>query len=207
VGSSCRLDTGYTTTVPAAGAMSIAFWVKASAGASGVVCGFGKTIGADWNRIQLNWSSDKLRLYVKDDAANVRQFTSARTVADGGWHHVVGVINPGSDEIALYVDGEPDGDAAGTLGAITLDAHDLTFGCVHTGGGYTSYTTCYLDEPLVCSRALTADEAYRLSRHEPLSGAARTGAGNLVMVYLGAESEALVYKLITARVIDMMALG
>ena len=65
----------------------------------------------------------------------------------------------------------------------------------------------YVDEPLVVSRALTADEAYRLSREEPLSGAARTGAGNLVMVYLGAESETLVYKLVTARVIDRVALG
>jgi len=206
-GSSCRLDTGYTTTVPATGALSVAFWVKASAGASGVVCGFGKTVGADWNRIQLNWSSDKVRLYVKDDAANVRQCVSSKTVADGGWHHLVGVVNPENDEIKLYVDGMLDGDATGTLGAITLDAHDLAFGCVHTGGGCSSYTTCYLDEPLVASRALTADEAYRLSRHEPLSGAARTGAGNIVMVYLGDESETLVYKLITARVIDRVALG
>jgi len=206
-GSSCRLDTEFKTTVAATGAISFAFWVKASGGASGVVCGFGKTIGADWNRIQFNWSSDKLRLYVKDDAANVRQCTSSKTVADGGWHHVVGVVDPGGDEIALYVDGEYDGGASGTLGAITLDAYDLTFGCVHTGGGYTSYTTCHLDEPLVVSRALTADESYRLSRQEPLSGAARTGAGNLVMVYLGAESETLVYKLVTARVIDRVALG
>jgi len=206
-GGSCRLDTGYKTTVAAAGALSVAFWVKASAGASGVVCGFGKTIGADWNRIQLNWSSDKLRLYVKDDAANVRQYTSSKTVADGDWHHVVGVIDPGGDEVLLYVDGELDGGAEGNLGVMTLDAHDLTFGCVHTGGGYSSYTTCYLDEPLVVSRALTADEAYMLSRQEPLSGAARAGAGNLVMVYLGAESETLVYKLVTARVIDRVALG
>jgi len=206
-GSSCRLDTGYTATVPATGALSIAFWVKASAGASGVVCGFGKTIGADWNRIQLNWSSDKLRLYVKDDAANVRQCVSSKTVADGGWHHLVGVVNPENDEIKLYVDGMLDGDATGTLGPITLDAHDLAFGCVHTGSGHSSYTTCYLDEPLVSSRALTADEAYRISRHEPLSGAARAGAGNIVMVYLGDESETLVYKLITARVIDRVALG
>ncbi|MBN2335956.1 LamG domain-containing protein [Candidatus Bathyarchaeota archaeon] len=205
--SSCRLDTGYTATVAATAALSIAFWVKASPGASGVVCGFGKTIGADWNRIQFNWSSDKLRLYVKDDAANVRQYTSSKTVADGDWHHVIGVINPANDETELYVDGTLDGGASGTLGAITLDAHDLTFGCVHTGGGYSSYTTCYVDEPLVASRALTAEEAYRLSVENPLSGAARVGAGNIVMAYLGAESEALVTKLITARVIDRVTLG
>jgi len=206
-GSSCRLDTGFMTTVAAAGALSIAFWVKASAGAPGVICGFGKTIGADWNRIQFNWSSNKVRLYVKDDAANVRQYTSVKTVADGAWHHVVGVVNPGGDEIELYVDGELDGGASGTLGAITLDAHDLTFGCVHTDGGYSSYTTCYVDEILVASRALTEKEDARLHAEEPLSGACRVGAGNIVMVYLGAESETLVYKLVTARVIDRVALG
>ncbi len=206
-GSSCRLDTGFTTPLAATGAISVAFWVRASAGASGVICGFGKTVGADWNRIQFNWSGDKVRLYVKDDAANIRQCTSSKTVADGGWHHVMGVVDPGSDEIELYVDGALDGGASGALGAVTLDTHDLTFGCVHTGGGYTSYTTCYLDEPLVVSRALTATEAYRLSQYEPLSGAARVGAGNVVMVYLAAESETLVYKLITARVIDRVALG
>jgi len=117
-GGSCRLDTGFMTTVAATGALSIVFWVKASAGVSGVICGFGKTIGANWNRIQFNWSSDKLRLYVKDDAANVRQYTSSKTIADGAWHHVVGVINPDGDEIELYVDGELDGGASGTLGAI-----------------------------------------------------------------------------------------
>jgi len=206
-GGSCRLDTGFMTALAATGALSVAFWVKASAGASGVVCGFGKTIGADWNRIQFNWSGDKVRLYVKDDAANVRQYTSSATVADGAWHHVVGVIDPDGDEIELYVDGEYDGGASGTLGAITLDAYDLTFGCVHTGGGYSSYTTCYVDEALVVSRALTVDEAYGLSHYEPLSGAARVGAGNIVMVYLSAESETLVYKLVTARVIDRVALG
>jgi len=206
-GGSCRLDTGFMTTVAATSAISIAFWVKASAGASGVICGFGKTLGADWNRIQFNWSSNKVRLYVKDDAANVRQYTTSKTVADGYWHHVVGVVNLGGDEIVLYVDGELDGGASGTLGTITLDANDLTFGCVHTGGGYSSYTTCYLDEALVVSRALTVDEAYSLSQYEPLSGAARVGAGNIVMVYLGAEPETLVYKLVTARVIDRVALG
>ncbi|HUV34859.1 MAG TPA: LamG domain-containing protein [Candidatus Desulfaltia sp.] len=205
--SSCRLETGYKVALAAAGALTIAFWVKASAGAPGVVCGFGKTVGADWNRIQFNWSSDKLRLYVKDDAANVLQCTSLKTVADGAWHFIVGVVNPGSDKVELYVDGDLDGGATGTLGAITLDAYDLTWGCVHTAGGYTSYTTCYVDEALVASRALTSAEVKRLYVQEPLSGAAWVGAGAIVMVYLAAASESLVYKLITARVIDRVALG
>jgi hypothetical protein len=204
---SCRLDTGYTVSLAATGALTIAFRVKASTGAAGVVCGFGKTVGADWNRIQFNWSSDKLRLYVKDDAAHVLQYTSVKTIADGAWHRIAGVVNPGSDKIELYVDGALDGGASGTLGAITLNAYDLTWGCLHNDAGYTSYTTCYVDEATIFSRDLTAAEEVRLFVQEPLSGAARAGAGALVMAYLAASSENLVCKLITARVIDRIMGG
>ena len=205
--SSCRLDTGFTTTIPATGALTIAFWVKASSGATGVVCGFGKDVGADWNRVQFNWSSDKLRLYVKDDSANIRQYTSTKTVADNAWHLVVGVINPASDKIELYIDGDYDGGASGTLGTITLTAYDLTWGCLHNESGYSSHTTAYVDEAQVFTRALTEEEAYTLFTRDPPSGAARAGVGNLVMVYLAAQTESVVYKLITARVIDRVSSG
>ncbi len=204
--SNARLKTGYTTTIPADGALSISFWVKAASGASGVVCGFGKTI-VSFNRVQFNWSSDKLRLYVKDDSENILQYTTTCLIADNTWHHILGIVNPSDDTIEVYVDGDKDGEAAGTLGAITLDTYDLTFGCLHNDAGYTNYTTCSLDEIQLISRALDEKEAYNLSQYPPLSGAARVQPGNIVMLYLGAESESLVYKLITARVIDRAAGG
>ena len=204
--SSSRLETGYKTTIPASGALCISFWVKAAPGVSGIVCGFGKTI-VSFNRVQFNWSSDKLRLYVKDDAGNILQHTTIEIIADNTWHHILGIVNPGDDIIEIYLDGDKDGEAAGTLGTITLDTYDLTFGCLHNDAGYTNYTTCYLDEIQIHNRSLNEKEAYNLSQYLPLSGAARAQPGNIVMVYLGAESENLVYKLITARIIDRTAGG
>ena len=105
-----RMETGYMKTVSATGALAIAFWVKAAPGASGVICGFGKTLGGgQWSRVQFNWSGDRVRLYVRDDSGNVRQYTSSGTVADNGWHLLVGVVNPGDDSTELWVDGDLDG--------------------------------------------------------------------------------------------------
>jgi hypothetical protein len=200
-GSSSRLDTGYFTSIPVGGSMTFAFWVKASSGATGVVLGSGKTV-VDWNRIQFNWSSDKLRLYVKDDSGNVLQYTTQATIANNTWHHIAGIVDPGSDLIQVYVDGELDGQSPGTLGAITIDTIDLTLGCLHSSGGYTNHTTAYLDEVMVLSRSLTPKEVCALATYQPLSGAARAGPGNIVMVYLASVSETPVYKLVTARVMD-----
>ncbi|MGD2200483.1 MAG: hypothetical protein PVJ38_02485 [Candidatus Bathyarchaeota archaeon] len=205
-GGTARMETGYKPAIPATGAITISFWVKAAPGASGVVCGFGQT-NATWNRVQFNWSGDKIRLYVKDDDGNILQQTSTVTVADNGWHLVTGIIDPDSDSLQLYVDGGYEGGDSGTLETITIDNNDLTWGCLHTDGGFSNYTVCYIDEPMVLSRALRADEVRELYIREPLSGAARAGPGALVMVYLAADSESQVYKLITARVIDREALG
>jgi len=205
--SSSRLETGFTTTLPAGGALSFGFWVKAQSGASGVVCGFGKAVGGDWNRIQVNWTGDKLRLYAKDDSANYLEYVSTVTVADNQWHHVLAVVDPSSDLIQLYIDGTLDGGDSDTLVAITLDTNDLTFGCLHNDGGYSSYTDMVLDDAAVYGRALTAIEAYKLSVEEPLSGVARVRPGCIVMVYLAAVVESLVCKLVTARVIDRVSSG
>ena len=202
--STNKLDTGYTTTLSQS--LSIAFWVKAAPGAAGVIAGIGMT-DVNWRRIQFNWTGNKIRLYTRDDATNVLQYTTDATVADNAWHLVVGIVDPGNDVIRLYVDGELDGSASGTLGTITLTDNDLTFGCLHNSGGYSSYTTCYIDEIMVCGRELTAKEVKDAYTRDPLSGAARAGAGNIVMAYVAAESESLDSKLITARVIDRVTYG
>jgi hypothetical protein len=205
--SSARLDTGYKPTIPADGAMTISTWVKTSPGASGVMVGSGRSVSGGFNRLQLNWSGDKVRVYAKDDALNVLQYTGTVTVADGAWHHIAAVVSPASDAVQLYVDGSLDGGATGTLGAISLDAYDLTLGCLHNEAGYGSYTTCHVDEAALYTRALTLKEIRGLCGSESLSGAARTPAGSIVMVYLAAECESLVYKLVKGRVIDRSTTG
>lgn len=204
--SSNRLNTGYKPAIGSNDCISLAFWVKASPGTSNIIAGIGMTV-VSWRRIQLNWSSDKVRLYVKDDTSNVVQYTTLATIADNNWHHLVAVVDPGNNIIKIYVDGELDGSNTGPLGALTLTANDLTFGCLHNSGGYSNYTTCYVDEIRILSRELSPDEVYTMYTCEPMSGAARVAPGNIVMCYVAAEIESLVYKLITARVIDRMSYG
>ena len=205
-GGSTRLNTGYKPTIPGDGGTSICFWVKASPGASGIVAGLGQT-DATWNRVQFNWSSDKLRLYVRDDSGNTVQYTSSKLVADGEWHHVVGVVDPDGDVVGLIVDGVYDGESSGTLGAITLTDNDLTFGCLHNDSGYSNYTTCTVDEIKIIRRAITTQEATSLATEAPLSGAARAAPGSIILLYLAGVDESLVYKLFTGRVIDRVTGG
>ncbi len=198
-----RVDTGYLATVPASGAPSLALWVRGASGSMGVLIGSGKVPGGSFNRLQLNLqSTDKIRVYVKDDAGNIRQYTSTRAVLDSTWHHVAAVVDPANDSVSLYVDGVYDGGASGALGVITLDTYDFTVGCLHNESGYTSYATCTLDEVAIIEKALTASEVLELYRRDPPSGISRAGCGAWAMIYLAAEPESLVNKLIRGRVID-----
>jgi hypothetical protein len=201
--SSQRVDTGYTWAVPATGALTVALWVKGSPGATGVLVGSGKAVAGGWNRLQLNLQgTDKVRVYAKDDALNVLQYTSLNPVLDGGWHHVAAVVDPSSDRVQLYVDGQLDGQATGTLSAITLDAHDFALACLHNESGYTSHATASLDEATIIEKALTVAEAHELYRRDPYSGVSRARVGAWAMIYVAAEPESLIYKLIGGRVID-----
>jgi hypothetical protein len=206
-GANARMETGYKTTVPADGALTVCFWLKAAPGASGVICGFGKQIGGDWNRVQFNLSGNQLRLYVKDDAGNVLQYTTQGVVCTNEWKLITGIVNPEGDKTEVWVDSYYDGGASGTLGAITLDEHDLTWGCLHSQSGYTNFSEGYVDEPIILTRALSEEEIRRLTVSEPPSGVARAGSGNVVMVYLAAHNESQVSKIITARVIDRFTSG
>ncbi len=201
--SAQRVDTGYTVALPASGALTVALWVKGASGATGVLVGSGKSVAGGWNRLQINLQGvDKARVYAKDDTLNVLQYTSVNPVLDGSWHHVVAVVDPAGDRVQLYVDGILDGQATGTLGAISLTEHDFAIACLHNESGYTGHATACLDEVVVYTKALTAAEVGGLYRGEPHSGISRTGVGALAMIYVAAESESLVYKLVSGRVID-----
>jgi len=204
--SNSRLETGFKPTIPADGALTICFWVKASPGATNIVAGFGQT-DTTWNRIQFNWSSNKLRLYVRDDNGNTLQYTTTATIADNNWHHITGLINPQENQITLIIDGKIDGAATGTLNTITIDNNDLTFGCLHNDSGYSNYTTAYIDQIRILDRTITPDEAYQIATQTPPSGASRAKPGNTAMLYIAAQSENLVYKLFTGRIIDKITSG
>ncbi len=59
-------------------------------------------------------------------------------IVDNSWHHVAAIVDPDSDIIQVYVDGDIDGQSTGTLVAITIDTIDLTLGCLHNSSGHSN---------------------------------------------------------------------
>ena len=200
--SSTRVDTGYRPIIAATGALTIVFWIKGLSGASGIIMGSGKATGT-FNRVQLDLpGADKIRIYAKDDAGNIRQYTSTAVVLDNTWHRVAAVVNPNDDVVDLYIDDEYDGQDTGALGVISLDDWDLTIGCLHNEAGYSNYVTCYVDEPAFYAKGLTAAEITEDYLQEPASGVSRVPTGAWAMIYIADQSESLVTKILKGRVID-----
>lgn len=206
--SSQRVATQWAPTLGATSEITFTFWVKATTGETGIIAGNGKAPGGVFNRLQFGWGTgadlDKIRLYVKDDAANIRQVYTPTLVADGTWHFIAGVVSPKNDYIRISVDGAAWTETAAALGATTLDLYDLTIGCLHNESGYTSYTDADVDDFRIYNVELAIqtirDELYT---RDPLrSGAARAPVGTLVGIYVAANSETLVYKLLSGRVTD-----
>ncbi len=193
-----RLDTGLLISVPGDGCLTLSMWVKAQPGAQGVLAGSGQATPQGWNRLQLNWSGDKVRIYARDDQGQVLQAVTQAVVADGGWHHLVGEVDPGRGEVRLHVDGVLDAWAQGSLGDLTISNHDLTVGCLHNEAGYSNHTSMEVDEVRVLGRRLSAGDWERLL--SPLSGAQGFGAGCRVAVYLAGEGEGLESKLFSGTV-------
>jgi len=158
-GSSDYLDTGYTFTIGAAEEWTFLLMVKAAPGAGGVFMGVGRAWDGLWNRLQLNFNTDKARVYVRDDDyALIANFTGSLPIADGGWHHVALVVSPLNDEAALYVDGEPDGSGQASFSSLATGTNKLNYGCLYNNGGRSDHAGCVLDELRVISRRLTPGE-------------------------------------------------
>jgi len=158
-GSSHYLNLEYSRDVEATEALTIAFFLKAAAGSTGVILGVGNVFpDTSWNRIQFNYSTPNLRLYVKDDAGNVRQHTTTATVLDSAWHSIVGVISPVDNVVKVFVDASLDGQASGALGKITLDGNKFHAGCLYNDGSRGDYAPGTLDEIIFAEEAWTKNQ-------------------------------------------------
>ncbi|MEV5548716.1 LamG-like jellyroll fold domain-containing protein [Streptomyces sp. NPDC052309] len=78
----------------------------------------------------------------------------------GRWYHLVGVRDGASNEIRLYVDGEPAATAAG--GAAYPSTGALSVGRAQWGGSNTDFWNGAVDEVHAYDRALTAEEVKAL---------------------------------------------
>jgi hypothetical protein len=117
---------------------------------------------------------------------------------------VTGVVSPKNDYIRIKVDDAVWTETAGALGGFTLTSWDLTIGCLHNEAGYTNYTDVYMDDFRIYNVELALqtinDEIY--TRDPLLSGAARAQVGTLVGIYVAANNETLLFKLLSGRVTD-----
>ena len=154
-----------TVTVPSNSAFDFALsdsftleaWIKPSTvcTAAEPVIGRSSTNGTDF-QWWLGCETGKAELIVKDVNLVLGFALGTSTVANGNFHHVVGVRDAGANELRLYVDG--------TLEATTPTAYTAGF-----GSGTPIYLGWYkaaqkyhfsgdLDEVAVYNRALTAQE-------------------------------------------------
>jgi hypothetical protein len=155
------LDTNYSFTILATSIWTFLLRVKADAGATGVFMGTGKTglAGGEWNRVQLNFNTNKCRVYVKDDSAVIAaNFTGTVTIADGAEHTIMLIVDPNSDKVELYVDGVLDTEVNNAFGQITLDTTTMGFGALISQGAPSNYAHCEIDEPGILSRRVQLSE-------------------------------------------------
>ena len=159
------LDTNYTFTLTDADVMAFIFWIKASPGAAGVIMGIGKSPPwLPWNRIQLNWSANKLRAYVRDDDATVAaNFVGTTVVADDDWHFVVFIVDNVNNSVELYVDDSLDDSSSTVFSTITCDVNSLSLGALcpvwpPTSPLYTNFSDEIIDEFRILNRTLSTGE-------------------------------------------------
>jgi hypothetical protein len=96
---------------------------------------------------------------VRDTGGNWADITGSTSLTDDQWHHVVGVLDQGNDQMRLYVDGSLAGSAsASSIGSIADSGYP-----VNIGWTYRYWTSDYdylngrLDEVALYGSALSAD--------------------------------------------------
>jgi len=158
-GTSDYLDTGHPMAIGATEVRTFLLHVKAASGVAGVVMGVGKQLNGTWNRMQLNWSADKLRAYVRDDDYVLASSeTGTETVADGKWHLLVFIVDPGGDKVELWIDDVLGIDVSAAFGAINTSPVPLNYGCLDNKGERSEYSAVTLSDLRMYSRRLSVAE-------------------------------------------------
>ena len=154
-----------TVTVPSSAAFDFALsdsftmeaWIKPATACSGdePVVGRSSVNGTDF-QWWLGCETGKAELIVKDVNLVLGAAQSTTTIADGSFHHVVGLRDATNNELRLYVDG--------TLEATTPMTYTAGFGSgtpIYLGWYKASQKYHFsgtLDEVAIYNRALTAQE-------------------------------------------------
>lgn len=158
-GVSDYLDTGYAFTIGASEAWTFLVNMRAQPGADGVFMGVGRNWNSYWNRLQLNFSGDKARAYVRDDDYNlIANITGSVTIADGEDHVIALIVGPVDNEVRLYVDGEADGVGSAAFSSFDTGDFTLHYGCLNNDGVLSGWADLEIDEARILARRLSVAE-------------------------------------------------
>ena len=118
------------------GSLTIAVWFKNA----GRVADFGRLVSKSWNKYEAPWFSYGLVLDNGEDNAQhvnmqtgeppnkVSSATSKSVLANGQWHHIVGVYDTAKSKITIYIDGNKENEAAIVNSAVVSTQSDLRIG-------------------------------------------------------------------------------
>ncbi len=104
--------------------------------------------------------------YVRDDSDLGLSATGSTVVADSTWHHVAGVLDRGSNTMALFVDGASEATTSiAGFAEVNDGGSPLEIGRVFAQGwgSPSSYFTGMMDDVRIYDRALSGVEVEQLT--------------------------------------------
>jgi hypothetical protein len=78
-------------------------------------------------RLHRAYGTDKLNFAINNGIGSLN-ITGTTNIADGGWHHIVGVFDNDNDKLMIYVNGSLDGTSAGVTATIDNTAYKVAIG-------------------------------------------------------------------------------
>ena len=145
---------------------SVALWFKTTDTTAGAVFSLGHEDRADEFLVYNNSSANKIGLYQNKSVGNYWFRSSATSINDGKWHHLVAVLSGAGDvsctNIHVYIDGVLDDGTCGQSGSPS-DIVDTTARNIRFGNRQNQSTDLVafngnLDDVRLYKRALTASE-------------------------------------------------
>ena len=154
-GADDYVDVG-TSDFGASSELTIAFWIKPSAGGSGYELVLARDVYVHSFRLQLSRSSGQMQTGIRT-ASGAQYLNSVSSLVTGEWRHFAITYRDG--ERVLYVDGVEDASDAPT-GALTAYVDTTTLG----GDGVFPGFRGALDEVRIYDRALDSAEVWALAQ-------------------------------------------
>lgn len=129
-------------------------------------------------------TAGKVEVYFSDAAGNISEATGTTDIANGSWHHIVAVMDTGTNELRVYVNGAIEQSVATAFSGGFSSSAPLNIGWLNLADGYHFSGT--LDEVSLYNRVLSESE---IRQHH------RDGSIGLGWGYCGCASPARIMPL------------